>query len=210
MAWLTKTSAPRAAAAPQGYRSLALRALLDGLRAEPRPAVLDLGPPISANVKFLSALQCRVRVVDLYRSLSAEPIESRRPEAMVALAERLLPLAPDERFDALLAWDAFDYLRADQVSTLMARVLPRLRASAHVLVLVSTLRQVPALPARYRILDRENLSCERPARASGVELTRACPRYTQSDLAHMLPGLSVRRCYLLRSGIQEYLLAPGT
>ena len=32
--------------------------------------------------------------------------------------------------------------------------------------------------------------------------------YKQSDLAHMMPGLRVRRCYLLRSGIQEYLMGP--
>jgi hypothetical protein len=157
----------------------------------------------------MSALQCRVRVADLHRSLCAEPLESRSPGAMGALLERLLPLAPDERFDAVLAWDVFDYMRADQVSALMARLLPRLQRAAHVLVLVSTRHQVPAVPARYRILDRESLASERPARASGVELSRPCPRYTQSDLAHMMPGLAVRRCYLLRSGIQEYLFAPG-
>ena len=36
---------------------------------------------------------------------------------------------------------------------------------------------------------------------------RACPQYTQLDLAHMMPAFSVRRSFLLRSGIQEYLLA---
>jgi hypothetical protein len=192
----------------QRHRSLALRALLDGLLPESRPAVLDLGPPLSGNLKFFSALSCRVRVADLHRSLAAEPVESRRAEAMAGLLERLLPLAPDERFDAVLAWDVFDYMRKDQVKATMARLMPRLQQTTHMLLLVSTRRQIPAVPTRYRILDRENLDCERPPRHGGPEAMRPGPRYTQSDLGHMMPGLSVRRCYLLRSGMQEYLLAP--
>jgi hypothetical protein len=164
--------------------------------------VLDLGPPLAGNIQFLSALSCRVRIADLHRSLSAESLESRQPEAMGALFERLLPLAPDERFDALLAWDVLDYLRPDQVSSLMARLTPACQPGALVLVMVSTRRQIPTRPARYRIVDRETLSCDGP-----LPLVRACPQYTQLDLARMLPGFSVRRSYLLRNGIQEYLLA---
>ena len=52
------------------------------------------------------------------------------------------------------------------------------------------------------IVDRESLDCDGP-----LQPTRACPLYTQLDLAHMLPAFSVRRSFLLRSGIQEYLLA---
>jgi hypothetical protein len=207
--WFSRSSAPAEPAAAPGHRSLALRALVDGLHPASRPAVLDLGPPLAGNLRFLSALACRVRVVDLHRSLCAEPVESRRPEAVAALFERLLPFEPDERFDALLAWDVFDYMRADQVRALMARLLPRMQPAAQLLVLVATQPQIPAVPARYRMLDRETLACERPARDTVLEPMRPCPRYRQSDLRHMMPDVSVKRCYLLRSGIQEYLLAPG-
>ena len=164
--------------------------------------MLDLGPPLASNIKLLSGLGCRVRIADLHRSLSAESLESRQPEAMGALLERLLPLAPDERFYALLAWDVLDYLRPDQVSSLMARLTPAFRPGALALVMVSTRRQIPARPARYRIVDRETLDCDGP-----LQPMRACPQYTQLDLAHMMPAFSVRRSFLLRSGIQEYLLA---
>jgi hypothetical protein len=176
--------------------------VLDSLPPESRHAVLDLGPPLAGNIKILSGLSCRVRIADLHRSLSAESIESRQPEAMGALLERLLPLAPDERFDALLAWDVFDYLRPDQVSSLMARLAPACRPGALALVMVSTRRQIPARPARYRIVDRETLSCDGP-----LPPVRTCPQYTQLDLARMLPRFSVRRSFLLRNGMQEYLLA---
>lgn len=209
LSWLTKAGQAQASAAAGGHRSLALRGLVDGLQPAARPAVLDLGPPLAGNLKFFTALECRLRVADLHRSLVAEPLEARRPEAMAALFERLLPLEPDERFDALLAWDVFDYLRVDQVTALMTRLEPRLARGAHVLVLVSTRPQIPRSPARYRILDRENLQAERTVRDGALELMRPGPCYRQSDLKHMMPGLSVRRCYLMRNGIQEYLLAPG-
>jgi hypothetical protein len=166
--------------------------------------VLDLGPPLAANIQFLSALSCRVRIADLHRSLSVESVESRSPERMGALLERLLPLAPGERFDAVLAWDVFDYLRLDQATALMSRLAPACRAEAPVLVLASTGREIPAKPLRYRILDPENLACE-----GSREPSRASPRYTQPDLARMMPGFSVRRSVLLRRGLQEYLFIRG-
>jgi hypothetical protein len=168
--------------------------------------VLDLGPPLAGNLKFLSAMSCRVRVADMHRSLCAEPVESRKPEAMAALLERLLPLEPGDRFDAVLAWDVFDYMRKDQVKALMERVTPRLRPGAQMMLLVSMRQHVPAVPVRYKIVERDWLDAEKLGRDSGLELTRTGPRYRQADLAVMMPGLTVRRCYLLRNGMQEYLL----
>ena len=202
MAWFSGPRTAAEPAAPPGHRSQSLKALLDSLLGESRHAVLDLGPPIAANIKLLSELGCRVRIADLHRSLSAESLESRQPEAMGALLERLLPLAAGEHFDALLAWDVFDYLRPDQVSSLMARLTPACRPGALALVMVSTRRQVPARPTRYRILDQQTLDCDGPPQP-----VRTCPLYTQLDLAHLMPAFSVRRSFLLRNGMQEYLFA---
>ena len=202
MPWFSAPRSPSEVAPPPGHRSAALTAILDSLPPGSRHAVLDLGPSIAGNIRLLSALSCRVRVADLVRSLSAEPVESRRPEAMAALYDRLLPLAADERFDALLAWDVFDYMRPDQVSSLMARLTPACRPGALALVLLSTRPQMPARPALYRIVDRERLAHDGPSHP-----LRPCPRYGPHDLARMMPGFSVRRSFLLRSGIQELLLA---
>lgn len=204
MAWFSGTPDAAGAAPPAGHRSLALKELLAGLRPGSRHSVLDLGPSVAANVRLLAGLSCRVRIADLVRSLAAEPVESRRPEAMPALLERLLPLAPDERFDAVLAWDVLDYLRPDQVSCLADRVGPACRAEAPVLVFTSTGRNIPATPLRYRIVDRENVAYE-----GAREPSRPCPRYGQHDLRRMMPAFSVRRSFLLRTGIQEFLLARG-
>lgn len=177
---------------------------MDSLQPESRSTVLDLGPPLADNIAFLSALSCRVRIADLHRSLCAESIEDRQAEAMDATLGRLLPIAPDERFDAMLAWDVFDYMRPDQVSSLMARLTAACRPEALVLVLASTRRQIPAAPLRYRILDRENMAADGP-----LEPLRPGPCHGQPDLRRMMPGFSVRHSVLLRSGVQEYLFVRG-
>ena len=205
MAWFSGSSPPAERAAQPGHRSQALKALLDSLRPESRSTVLDLGPPLAGNIAFLSALSCRVRIADLHRSLCAESIEDRQAEAMDATLGRLLPMAPDERFDAMLAWDVFDYMRPDQVSSLMARLTAACRPEALVLVLASTRRQIPAVPLRYRILDRERLAGEGP-----LEPLRPGPCHGQPDLRRMMPGFSVRHSVLLRSGVQEYLFVRAT
>jgi hypothetical protein len=174
--------------------------MLDTLRPDYRYSVLDLGPPVGSNVEFFSAWSCRVRIADFHRSLNAESPESREPEAFGQLLERLLPLGAEERFDILLAWDVFNYLRPDQISALMVRFASVCRPRALVLALVSTRPQIPAAPLRYRIVDRENLACEGVA-----DPVRPCPRYVQPDLARMMTRFVVKSSYLLRSGIQEYL-----
>jgi hypothetical protein len=202
VAWFSGSRSPAERAAPPGHVSQALKELLDSLRPESRNTVLDLGPPLAGNIEFLSNLSCRVRIADLHRSLCAESIENRRAEAMGATLERLLPIAPDERFDAMLAWDVFDYLRPDQVSCLMSRLTGACREEALVLVLASTRRQIPAAPLRHRILDRERMASDGP-----LEPQRPGPCHGQTDLRRMMPGFSVRHSVLLRSGVQEYLFA---
>jgi hypothetical protein len=202
VAWFSATRDAAKAAAPSSHRSLALKELLGGLRPGSRHSVLDLGPSVAANIRLLAAMSCRVRIADLVGALAAESVEGRRIEAMPALLERLLPLAPDERFDAVFAWDVLDYLRPDQVSCLAERLAPALRPEAPVLVFLSTRRTIPAIPLRYRIADRENVAHE-----GALEPSRPCPRYGQHDLRRMMPAFAVRRSFLLRTGIQEFLLA---
>jgi hypothetical protein len=204
VAWFSATRDSAGSAPVAGHRSLALKELLAVLRAGARHSVLDLGPSVAANIRLLAGLSCRVRIADLVGSMAAESVESRRPEAMPALLERILPFAPDERFDAVFAWDVFDYMRPDQVSCLADRLAPACRPDTPVLVFVSTRRTIPATPLRYRIVDRENVAHEGP-----FEPTRPCPRYGQHDLRRMLPAFMVRRSFLLRTGIQEFLLARG-
>lgn len=207
MSWLfgSRSRAPSEPAPPEPHHSIALKLVLDALDPEARREVLDLGPPVGPNLEFLSALSCRVRIVDFHRSVCAEPVAMREAEVFDALVERLLPFAEEESFDILFAWDVFNYMRPDQIASLMARLAPACRPRALVLALISTHRKIPAAPLRYRILGRETLAYDGP-----VEPSRPCPRYRQLELERLLPAFSVKGTFLLRNGIQEYLFTLTT
>jgi hypothetical protein len=187
---------------PPLHRSPALKALLEGLDPDSRPLVLDLGATVPANIERLSAVSCRVRVADLPRALACEPAAVRDAEGADALVERLLPLEPGERFDAVLAWDVLDYLRPREVAALAARLAPACAPGAPLLALVSRRREVPQAPPRYRILDDETLASE-----GAEEPPRPGPRYGQGELQRLMPGFVVKHSVLLRSGVHEFLFA---
>ncbi len=209
MGWLfgsratTAGTAPAVAApAPAPHRSLALGALLGALHPDRREQVLDLGPPVGGNIEWLSSRGARVFVADLYPSLTAESVEARAPENFPRLVSTLLPIGPDDVFDAVLAWDLFNYLRPDQIGALMARVAPCCRPGALVLSFVSTRKEIPNAPLRYRILSPETIRVDGP-----IAPTRAAPRFLQPDLARVLPAFRLKSSFLLRNGTQEYLFA---
>jgi hypothetical protein len=199
--WLAWAN-PGPASPPPSHRSPALKALLEGLAPDSRPLVLDLGPTVPGNIERLSAFSCRVRVADLPRALAGEPAGARDAEGADALFERLLPLEPGERFDAVLAWDVLDYLRPPEVAALMRRLAAACAAEAPLLALVSRRREVPPAPPRYRILDDETLACD-----GAAETPRPGPRYGQGELARLMPDFAVKHSVLLRSGVHEFLFA---
>jgi Methyltransferase domain len=209
MAWLFGSRAAAAgtppAAVPAGHaahRSVTFGALVSSLNPEARPQVLDLGPPLGGNIEWLSARSCRVFVVDLHRSLMAETLEARDREHFPQLVERLVPLTAEDRLDAVLAWDVFNYLRPDQLEALMARIAPACRPGAQVLSFIATRREIPATPLRYRILSPDTLSWE------GAQTpTRAAAGYHQPDFARLMPRFRLKSSFLLRNGIQEYLFS---
>ncbi len=209
MRWPFGPHGPDAAAKPTApgasqaeHRSLAFGALVASLGPERRSQVLDLGRSIGSNIEWLSSRNCRVFVADLHRSLLDETIEARKAENFARLLERLVPLADDDRFDAVLAWDLFDYLRPDQIAALMARLAPACRPGALLLAFVTTQRQLPAAPMRYRIRGPQTLAWEGAATP-----TRSAPGYHESDLARLMPGFRLKTSLLLRNGIQEYLFS---
>jgi len=193
---------------PPGLRCQALKELLGVLRPGARHAVLDLGPPLAANVQYLAALSCRVRIADLHRSLSLESVESRRPEAVGALLDRLLPLAPGERFDALLAWDVFDYLDRGEAAALAKRLVALLRPGGLLMALFTTERRTEAASRRYIIADADHLR-HRPA--PGARWARTV--WPLGDIEVLLAPLEVRQSHLLAHRQREMLLrrptAPG-
>jgi hypothetical protein len=181
---------------PEVYCSLVLGELFAGLDPGRRLHLLDLGPAVGTNVEFLTAsFPCRLHVADLYRSLAAEGTRFSDPEAdLGALFRRALP-APERGFDLVLGWDLLDYALAGVLA-------PLCRSGGQMFLMVSTHREISQLPVTYLFRDAGTLVYRGRA-----ERTRAGPRYRPADVADLMPGFTVHRTYLLRHGVQEYLLA---
>jgi hypothetical protein len=187
--------------APEIHRSLALAGLLAELPEESRLSVLDLGPAVGANLEFLSArYRCRLQIADLYASAGTHRLAD--PEADPApLFRDLLPLAGGPDYDLVLAWDLLNYLRREQIRALAEHLAPACRPGGRLFAMVLTGREIPRRPLTYELRAGGDLVYRD---AGGA--TRPGPRYRPAEIDALTPGFTVDRSYLLRHGIQEYLL----
>ena len=178
------------------HRSLGLAALLAELRRERKPQVLDLGAAVGSNVEFLSRFECKLYIEDLYSALSAKS----GGDADERFFAELLPLPEGTRIDVVLAWDLFNYLNRKELARLAEHLARFCRPGALLFTLMSTQKEIPAQPIRFKIVDEEKLLYD--LRTSS---TRPSPRFAPAEVRDLLRGFRVDRSFLLRHGIQEYL-----
>ncbi len=188
---------------PTIYRSLALNALLQQLEPGRKYQILDLGQALGENLSFWSQYPVKIYLPDFYRSfISATQATAGDEVSSEFLLHQTLPFAPDCHFDIILGWDLFNYLEPAQLESFI-RVLSRMcHPGTYVFLLISTLQQIPAVPYRFKILDRERLVYE-----NLTTETRPCPRYQPRDVKLMMAGFEVLVSFLLRHGMQEYLFS---
>jgi SAM-dependent methyltransferase len=186
---------------PTVHQSLALAALFDEIRGR-RVTVLDLGSAVGSNVEFLSQYGCKLYIEDLYAALSSR--FSSGEEGDIAGPEffaEFLSLPDDTRFDVILAWDLFNYLRRKELAY-FGEVLRRYtQPGALAFALMSYHKQIPAQPYRFKIQDERTLVYDRRTAAE-----RPSPRFVPYEVTGLLKGFHVDRSFLLQHGIQEYLL----
>ena len=186
---------------PTVHQSLALAVLFDEIRGR-RVTVLDLGSAVGSNVEFLSQYGCKLYIEDLYAALSSR--FSSGEEGDIAGPEffaEFLSLPDDTRFDVILAWDLFNYLRRKELAY-FGEVLRRYtQPGALAFALMSYHKQIPAQPYRFKIQDERTLVYDRRTAAE-----RPSPRFVPYEVTGLLKGFHVDRSFLLQHGIQEYLL----
>ena len=189
------------AAEPVVRRSLALAALFDEIRGR-KMTVLDLGSAVGSNVEFLSRYGCKLYIEDLYAALASRV--SSGEEGDIAGPEffaEFLAVPEDTRFDVVLAWDLFNYLRRKELAYFGEQLRRYTEPGAMTFALMSYHKQIPAQPFRFKIQDEERLIYDRRTMAE-----RPSPRFVPSEITGLLKGFRVDRSFLLQHGIQEYLL----
>ena len=164
--------------------------------------MLDLGPAVGENVRFFAQLSCKIYIADLYDSLFAP--SARRPEGRKAfemLLERELPSTGGNAVDIILAWDLLNYLDIEQQQVLAAALAGYCHRTTQIFAMIATHKEMPARPTLFRVLDSRHLSFE-----ADRQWQRESPRYTEPDLRRGMPDFEVDVSFLLRNGLQEYIL----
>lgn len=185
--------------------TLALPYLFEALGRGGNHRVLDLGPAAGSNLETFAQLGCRLHVADLYRGLAANGTAQGEDSGRFREAfAQLLPPAGGEPFDAVLAWDVLDYLGQRQRAVLMELLLPLCRPGALFFCMVSIRPMIPARPLSYRILAPDRLLA-----TGDEEALRQGPKLHQPDILRSMPRFRVLKSFLLRHGVQEYLLVSA-
>lgn len=187
---------------PLVHPSLALQELCEQLEEGGSYRFLDLGPALGANVEFFSRFTGHIQIVDLHTSLTSDQtLAVRVREHPEAVLRKLLPSPEGGTFDVVLAWDLFNYLEREQLRALGEQLAALTRHGGYLLALLSALREIPARPQAFRIVDQGTLAYQPRSRGN-----RTSSHYQPADVATLMPGFSVYRSFLLRHGVREYLL----
>lgn len=185
---------------PRVHRSLALAALIDEIRGR-KVTVLDLGSAVGSNVDYLSQFGCKLYIEDLYTALSTRVSSGEDDLVGAEFFAEFLPVPEDTRFDVVLAWDLFNYLRRKELASFGEQLHHYTEPGSVIFAMVSYHKQIPAQPYRFKIQDDQHLIYNRRTAAE-----RPSPRLVPYEVTGLLKGFRVDRSFLLQHGIQEYLL----
>jgi hypothetical protein len=72
--------------------------------------------------------------------------------------------------------------------------------------MIITRREMPGRPQTFHIVSSDRLLYK----TSGGFSVRPCPAYKEPDLLRLMPQFKIKSTYLLRNGVQEYLLIDRT
>jgi hypothetical protein len=141
------------------YSSPGLEEALKGVPDDCSCKVLDLGPAVAANIEFVSSFASYLQVIDaIERGPSASDIGGGgfgRVSALNALLDE-----HRRSFNLVLAWDVFNYLSAEQAERLNQSVAELCLPGARLHAIFFATDTMPAIPNRYRVLDRNRLAYE--------------------------------------------------
>jgi hypothetical protein len=164
---------------------------------------LDLGPAVGGNVQFFAELGCKLFIADLYESLfSPNARQPESPRAFELMLERDLPSTDGQAVDVILAWDLLNYLTIDQMRLLATALGSYCHRRTQLFAMIATQKEMPARPTMFNVLDPEHMSF-----LPDAQWQRDAPRYTEPDLKRGMPDFEVDVSFLLRTGLQEYMLS---
>ncbi len=138
-------------------------------------------------------------MADLYRSLWDS--EAGHPQDSSGFGTACASLLPNgQTFDFILLWDLLNFLTQPQISALLKPLTGLCKNGTLVFAMISIRPHIAPRPACFHILELDRLRTEEASTR-----VRPSPQYKEPELLRLLPHFQVRRCFLMRHGVQEYL-----
>ncbi|HEY6305634.1 MAG TPA: methyltransferase domain-containing protein [Candidatus Angelobacter sp.] len=166
---------------------------------------LDLGPTSPANITFLTDRHMRVYNVDILRGAKDPGIFSRQDDGSVHLdvakffAENLS--YPDGHFDAILCWDAADYLPEELVKPVVERLHLLLKPQGRILAFFHSKEVGPnSSYCHYHIVQPDGLEVEE---GPGLRLQRV---FNNRHIENLFKDFASRKFFLGRDNIREVMI----
>lgn len=214
MRWFRPTGAPRAVPARPGTsasrttrRSIGLGELLRSLSpgTDQKLCILDLGPTSPANINFLTDREMRVFNEDIMRAVRQQEYMvhaedgSEQFNSDLFFAENLA--YPENQFDAILCWDAPDYLPESLVKPLVGRIHTMLKPGGVLLAFFHTRDTGPESPYyRYDITQPDTLELESRANS---RLQRI---FNNRHIENLFKDFASKRFFLGRDNLREVIV----
>ena len=200
--WPTIRQAEVSPAPLRVFRAPGLELLTGHIAARQRCDILDLGSPSRANVEYLSQFSCVLHIGDVSRALAEDP-ETLVPEEerdVEGVVERAIVFEDHIRFNAIFAWNLFDYLDEATSRAIMRRIGGYCCTGTLLYLTTSNSETIPDQPGRFTIVDERNLRVERV----GVG-TRSGMQHSPRGLERIMPGFRLHHSFLLGYQMQDYV-----
>ena len=183
------------------HKTLGLKEFLSRLEGKGKIHLLDLGPALEDNILYLATRNWKVYVQDFFFELEeARDSPPDQPFSFAQFLDRSFPYA-NNTFDAVLAWDLFNYLAPKEGNALAKRLFVQMKVGGLLLALFSSTKTIANAPLEYRIVDAGNLHYD----SDRFERVSA-PSFTNNEIVRMMDRFAVVNFYFLRNGVREALL----
>lgn len=170
-----------------------------------KPCVLDLGPTSPANITFLANRNMRVYNEDILRACQDPAVFTRQEDGADRLdlgkffSENLGQ--PDGHFDAILCWDAADYLPEDLVKPVVEKLHALLKPRGGLLAFFHTKDTGPDSPyCHYHIVQPDTLQLEQ---GPGFRLQRI---FNNRHIENLFRDFASRKFFLGRDNMREVIV----
>ncbi len=189
----------------ESRRSNGLRHFFDTIPKSRGIELLDLGGANEANVNFLAEIGGKIHFVDLlgsYDRFQPQPGEDKTSvDVAREFVDEHLNFARNQ-FDAILGWDALEFLDIDVLHLTAPRLNEILRPGGGLLTLFHTQGRGATVPVhRYRIEGLDTLSLE-------PKSTRVLPNtFNNRSLERLFADYTSVKFFLTRDNLREVIVS---